>query len=108
MAEKKFKPPTKIGARFTPPVKIFGTTVPRSLSDPESKKAQRIELAKLNHLLGSETLIRTGSFYELQIEGHPTVSTKLVCEADRPNVTLRLTRFEAEEWGRIHCMAACL
>ena len=84
-------------SRFKPPAHVTGETVPRSLVALESKAVQRIELATLKHLLGTETLIRNGSFYELRIEGLPTRLTPLVTDADRANTTRRLTRFEAEE-----------
>ena len=107
---KKFKPPTS--GRFKPPGDCTGrlnATTMTGRATPKAKPQREEILAKVEHLAGSETLIRKGSNFLIELVGYPSFTSRGVLGLD-PQMSVKrrkqLTRSEAEDWGRAHCVWA--
>ena len=105
---KKFKPPTS--GRFKPPGDCTGRLNATTMTGRATPKPQREEiLVKVEHQAGSETLIRKGSSFLIELVGYPSFTSRGVLGLDAQMSVKRrkqLTRSEAEDWGRAHCVWA--
>ena len=97
-----------MGERFIPPRPITGRLNATTMTGRATPKPQREEiLVKVEHQAGSETLIRKGPSFLIELVGYPSFTSKGVLGLDAQMSVKRrkqLTRSEAEDWGRAHCV----